>query len=68
MNSDLTDEETASLLRELDGIIASDRYFLAPAGADVEGDRNKIRPAPPLKAPPPLKHHELPRVGRRRRG
>jgi hypothetical protein len=41
MNIDLTDEETAALLRELDGIIASDRYFLSPAGADVEGDQKQ---------------------------
>jgi hypothetical protein len=27
MNLDLTDEETAALLRELDGIIDGDRYF-----------------------------------------
>jgi hypothetical protein len=29
MNLDLTDEETAALLRELDGIIDGDRYFLS---------------------------------------
>ena len=28
MNLDLTDEETAALLRELDGLINGDRYFL----------------------------------------
>ena len=29
MNPDLTDEETAALLRELDGLIDGDRYFLS---------------------------------------
>ena len=30
MNLDLTDEETAALLRELDGLIDGDRYLLSP--------------------------------------
>ena len=30
MHLDLTDEETAALLRELDGLIDGDRYFLSP--------------------------------------
>jgi hypothetical protein len=30
MNLELTDEETAALLRELDGLIDGDRYFLSP--------------------------------------
>jgi hypothetical protein len=68
MNIDLRDEETAALLGELDGIIASDRYFLSPRVQTLKAIRNKIRPAPPLKALPPLKHYEPPRVGRRRRG
>jgi hypothetical protein len=50
MNIDLTDEETAALLRELDGIIASDRYFLSPRVQTLKAIRNKIRPEPPLKA------------------
>jgi len=29
MNFELTDEETAALLRELDDIIGGDRYFLS---------------------------------------
>ena len=29
MNLDLTDEEAAALLRELDGIIDGDRYFMS---------------------------------------
>jgi hypothetical protein len=31
MQLDLTDEETAALLRELDGLIDGDRYFMSPA-------------------------------------
>jgi hypothetical protein len=30
MHLDLTDEEAAALLRELDGLINGDRYFLSP--------------------------------------
>jgi hypothetical protein len=30
MNLDLTDEETAALLRELDDLIDGDRYFMSP--------------------------------------
>jgi hypothetical protein len=30
MNLELTDEETAALLREPDGLIDGDRYFLSP--------------------------------------
>ena len=30
MNLDLTDEETAALLCELDGLIDGDRYFVSP--------------------------------------
>jgi len=30
MNLDLTDKETAALLRELDGLIDGDRYFISP--------------------------------------
>jgi hypothetical protein len=31
MNLDLTDEEAAALLRELDALIDGDRYFMSPA-------------------------------------
>jgi hypothetical protein len=68
MNIDLTDEETAALLRELDGIIANNRYFLSPRVQTLKAIRNKIRPEPPRKALPPLKYYQPPRVGRRRRG
>jgi hypothetical protein len=38
MNLDLTDEEAAALLRELDGLIDGDRYFLSPRHQDPESD------------------------------
>src|SRR5580704_1132034 len=46
MNLDLTDEETAALLRELDGIIDGDRYFLSERTKTLKAIRAKIRPEP----------------------
>ena len=46
MNLDLTEEESAALLRELDQIIASDRYFLSPRITTLKAIRSKIRPEP----------------------
>jgi len=70
MNLDLTDEETAPLLRELNGLIDGDRYFLSPRIKMLKAIRAKIRPEPvrePL--PPPPKHYEPPRAtARQRRG
>ena len=43
---DLTDEETATLLRELDTIIDADRYFLSPRIQTLREIRNMIRPEP----------------------
>jgi hypothetical protein len=61
MNLDLIDEETASLLRELDGLIDGDRYFLSSRIKMLKAIRAKIRPEPgrePL--PPPAKQYEPP--------
>jgi hypothetical protein len=72
MNLELTDDETAALLRELDGLINGDRYFLSPRIKTLRAIRAKIRPEPvrqPL--PPPPKRYEPPRTTaaqRRRRG
>ena len=71
MNLDLTDEETTALLRELDGLIDGDRYFLSERIKTLRATRAKIRPEPvrePL--PPPPKHSAAPRATavRRRRG
>ena len=71
MNLDLTDEEAAALLRELDGIIDGDRYFMSPRIKTLRAIRAKIRPEPvrePL--PPPPKQYAPPRATakQRRRG
>jgi hypothetical protein len=71
MNLDLTDEETTALLRELDGLIDGDRYFLSPRIKTLKAIRAKIRPEPvrePL--PPPPKQYAPPRATakQRRRG
>src|SRR5215813_7251131 len=63
MNIDLTDEETAALLKELDGLIDGDRYFLSPRIKTLRAIRAKIQPEPvrePL--PPPPKRYEPPRA------
>jgi hypothetical protein len=68
MNLELTDEETAALLRELDGIIDGNCYFLSPRIKMLEAIRAKIRPEPvrePL--PPPPKRYEPPRATARQR-
>jgi hypothetical protein len=68
MNLDLTDEETTALLRELDGLIDSDRYFLSPRIKTLKAIRAKIRPEPvrePL--PPPPKQYAPPRATARQR-
>jgi len=55
MNLDLTDEETTALLREPDGIIDGDRYFMSSRIKTLRAIRAKIRPEPvrePLPPPP----------------
>jgi hypothetical protein len=46
MNLDLTDEEAVALLRELDGIIDGDRYFMSQRIRTLKAIRSKIRPEP----------------------
>ena len=61
MHLDLTDEETAALLRELDGLIDNDRYFMSPRIKALKSIRGKIRPEPvrePLPPPPKLRAAE----------
>jgi hypothetical protein len=68
MNLDLTDEETAALLRELDGLIDGDRYFMSPRIKTLKAIRAKIRPDPvrePL--PPPSKLYAPPRATAKQR-
>ncbi len=55
MNLELTDEETAALLRELDALIDGDRYVMSPRIKTLKAIRAKIRPEPvrePLPPPP----------------
>jgi hypothetical protein len=69
MHLDLTDEEADALLRELDGIIANDRYFLSPRVQTLRAILGKLRPEPRREPLPPLKQYERPSKGRyRRRG
>jgi putative ABC transport system permease protein len=42
MNLDLTDEETGALLREIDGLIDGDRYFMSPRIKTLKAIRAKI--------------------------
>ena len=68
MNLDLTDEETAALLRELDGLIDGDRYFMSQRIKTLKAIRAKIRPEPvrePL--PPPPKQYAPPRATAKQR-
>ena len=68
MHLDLTDEETAALLRELDALIDSDRYFLSLRIKTLRAIRAKIRPEPlrePL--PPPPKQYAPPRATAKQR-
>jgi hypothetical protein len=68
MNLDLTDDEAAALLRELDGIIDGVRYFLSERIKTLKAIRAKIRPEPardPL--PPPPKQYAPPRATAKQR-
>jgi hypothetical protein len=68
MNLDLSDDETAALLRELDGVVDSDRYFLSERIKILKAIRDKIRPEPvrePL--PPPPKQYAPPRATAKQR-
>jgi len=62
MNVELTDEQAAALLRELNRIIESDRYPLLPRIRMIREIRARLPGAP--AAPPPA---SPPRTGRPRR-
>jgi hypothetical protein len=71
MTLDLTDEETAALLRGLDSIIDGDRFPFSPRILTLKAIRAKLRPEPTREPLPPRKHYEPPRataVRRRRAG
>jgi hypothetical protein len=68
MTLDLTDDESSALAALLNQAIAADRYPLSPRIQTLKGILGKIRPEPVREPPPPQRHYEPPRVGRRRRG
>jgi hypothetical protein len=64
MNLNLTDEETAALLRELDRIVDGDRFPLSPRIRSLTTIRNKLRP-PQVREPlPPPRVYAPPRAKR----
>jgi hypothetical protein len=67
MNVEFTREEAAALLRELDAIIAGDRYFLSPRITTLKAIRSKLRPEPDREPLPPPRVYAPPRAGARRR-
>jgi hypothetical protein len=46
MHLDLSDDEKAALIRELDQIINNDRYPLSPRIMTMKAIRSKLRPEP----------------------
>ena len=68
MHLELSDEEAAALLKELDGLIDGDRYFLSSRIKTLRAIRAKIRPEPVRDSlPPPPKRYEPPRATARQR-
>jgi hypothetical protein len=67
MTLELSNEQTAALLRELDHIIDGDRYPLSARIRTLTAIRDRLRP-PPVREPlPPLRHYEPTSKGRYRR-
>jgi hypothetical protein len=62
MTLDLTDEETAGLMRLLANTIDADRYPLSPRIQTLKGILGKIQPEPARAPLPPLKNYEPPRA------
>jgi hypothetical protein len=61
----LTEEEAAALLRELDEIIESERYFLSPRIRTLSAILAKLKPEPAREPlPPPRKVYAPPSKGR----
>jgi hypothetical protein len=68
MTLELTDDEAALPLKELNGIIDGNRYFLSDRTRTLEAIRAKIRPEPPREPlPPPPKRYAPPRASAARR-
>jgi hypothetical protein len=71
MNLDLTAEEPAALLAELDRVIDNDRYPFSPRIRTLTAIRDKLRPEPAREPLPAPKQYAPPRATaarRRRRG
>jgi hypothetical protein len=64
MNLELTDEETAALLRELDGLIDGDRYFLSPRIKNPEGDPRQDQAGAGARADCPRRRSNMRRRAR----
>jgi hypothetical protein len=68
MTLDLTDHEAALLLKELNGIVDGDRYFLSDRIKTLKAIRAKIRPERAREAPaPPPKPYAPPRASAAKR-
>jgi hypothetical protein len=69
MTPDLTDEETAALVRLLSDTINNDRYPLSPRIQTLKAILAKLRPEPAREPLPPPKVYAPPRAtaARRRR-
>ncbi|MGA7263259.1 MAG: hypothetical protein WBX30_20530 [Stellaceae bacterium] len=67
MTPDLTDEETAALVRLLSDAINNDRYPLSPRIQTLKGILAKIRPEPAREPLPPPKVYTPPRAAAARR-
>jgi len=68
-NLDLTDEETAALVRELNAITDGDRYQFSARIRTLKAIRDKLQPRPGREPLPPPKVYAPPRApaARRRR-
>jgi hypothetical protein len=63
MTLDLTNHEAALLLKELNGLIDGDRYFLSDRIKTLKAIRAKIKPEPARELlPPPPKQYAPPRA------
>ena len=61
MRLDLSDEESASLTKELDDITRNDRYAFSERIRTPKAIRTKLRPAPVREPLPPPKVYAPPR-------
>ncbi|HEY1431804.1 MAG TPA: hypothetical protein VGF39_09280 [Stellaceae bacterium] len=67
MTLELSDEQTAALLSELDRIIEGDRYPLSPRIRTLKEIRAMIKPYPVREPLPATKLYEPPSKGRYQR-